>query len=58
MEIPNDSAMLASFLNMKLRDEYESLSSLCDDLELSEEEIVEKLAAAGFHYSKTNNRFS
>ncbi len=46
--IPNDPAMLASFLNTKLRDEYDSLSALCEDLGLDEEELRERLAAAGF----------
>lgn len=46
--IPNDPAMLASFLNTKLRDEYDSLSALCEDLGLDEEELRERLAAAGY----------
>ena len=32
--LPSDPDMLASFLNMKLRDQYASLDALCDDLEL------------------------
>ena len=32
MQLPEDPMMLLSFVNMKLRDEYDSLQALCDDL--------------------------
>ncbi len=54
-ELPKDINMLFSFINMKLRDEYSSLDSLCDDL--NEEELVHKLASAGFEYNKEMNKF-
>jgi hypothetical protein len=57
MYLPYDPAMLASVLNMKLRDNYESLDELCDDLELQRDEIEEKLQDAGFVYNPTANRF-
>ena len=56
--LPKDSAMLLSFVNMKLRDEYEDLSALCDDLELSEEEILAEMSALGYVYSAENRCFS
>ena len=31
MQLPEDPMMLLSFVNMKLRDEYDSLQALCDD---------------------------
>ena len=40
--LPNDPAMLLSYINMKLRDQYDSLERLCYDLDISESEIVEK----------------
>ena len=49
--------MLLSFLNMKLRDEYENLAALCDDLECSKEEILAKMRALGYGYSAENNCF-
>ena len=55
--IPNDPMMLMSFINMKLRDFYPSLESLCEDLDLDIKEITEKLAASGFEYSRENNKF-
>lgn len=55
--IPNEPAMLLSFVNMKLRDEYPTFSALCEDLELSADEIAEKLQAAGYRYDPQTNRF-
>lgn len=49
--------MLLSFLNMKLRDEYDSLDSLCDDMGIDKDAIVEKLRDAGFEYSVEQNKF-
>lgn len=55
--IPNDPAMLLSYVNLKLRDFYGSLQNLCDDLDVSEEEITEKLASIDYHYDKERNQF-
>lgn len=55
--IPNDPFMLLSFVNMKLRDSYETLERLCDDLDVSKDEIIDKLSAAGFEYSIEQNKF-
>lgn len=55
--MPKDPAMLLSFVNLKLRDCYDSLEALCEDLEADGEEIAEKLAAIDYHYDKEKNRF-
>ncbi len=55
--IPQDPVMLLSFINLKLRDYYGSLEQLCDDLDVSEQEITEKLAAIDYHYDKERNQF-
>lgn len=55
--IPSDPFMLLSFLNMKLRDEYDSLDSLCDDMGIDKDAIAEKLRDAGFEYSVEQNKF-
>lgn len=55
--IPQDTMMLMSFINMKLRDFYPSLDALCEDLEISREELEERLGKAGFEYSEENKRF-
>ncbi len=55
--IPQDPMILLSFINTKLRDEYSSLAELCDDMQLSEVELCERLRNAGFEYSEANNKF-
>ena len=55
--IPKDPVMLLSYVNLKLRDFYESLDSLCDDLEADREEITEKLASINYHYDEEKNQF-
>jgi hypothetical protein len=56
-ELPNDPIMLFSVVNMKLRDIYDSLDALCDDMNISKEQLCEKLAAAGYEYSEQYNKF-
>ncbi len=57
MYIPQDPAMLVSFINMKLRDQYTSLDDLCYDLDLDREALTERLAAAGYTFDETHCRF-
>ena len=55
--LPNDPAILLSVINTKLRDQYSSLAALCDDLDVSEDEIKNKLAGIGYIYDAAQNRF-
>ena len=55
--LPKDSAMLLSFVNMKLRDEYESLDALCDDLEEDRETLERRLGEEGYFYDGAQNAF-
>ncbi len=55
--IPNDPFILMSWANTKLRDEYQSLAALCDDLQLDMTEIRTKLDAVGFKYNEELNQF-
>ena len=57
MELPQDPMMLFSLINMKLRDFYPSLDSLCEDLNVSKEDIVNRLQAVGFEYNEEQNKF-
>lgn len=57
MEIPQDPFMLMSFINLKLRDYYDSLDTLCEDLGLDKEQLCDKLKSAGFEYSEENKKF-
>lgn len=56
--IPSDPVMLLSFVNMKLRDKYAGLEEMCEDLDISSAEIVEKLAKIDYHYDIEKNQFS
>ncbi len=56
--LPKDPFMLLSIINMKLRDQYSDLDSLCDDLDLDREELEQTLAAAGFSYNQQTNSFA
>lgn len=55
--LPHDPAMLLSYINMKLRDQYDSLEALCEDLDISESEIVEKLKTIDYIYDIEKNQF-
>ena len=57
MNIPEDPVMLFSYINMKLRDEYNSLDDLCEDLGIDKQEILRKLKSIGFEYDSVRNRF-
>ena len=55
--LPRDPYMLLSFVNMKLRDYYDSLEALCEDVGADPSEIEKILKDAGFQYDAENNRF-
>lgn len=57
MNLPNDAAMLLSFVNLKLRDYYQSLDALCSDLDVSRDEICEKLKTIDYEYDEETNQF-
>lgn len=56
-ELPQDPMMLFSVVNMKLRDFYSSLDELCDDMQINKQELMDKLASAGFEYNPESNKF-
>ena len=52
-----DPNMLLSIINTKLRDFYESLEDLCEDLDYDIEEINEILNNNGYYYNNDKNQF-
>ncbi|MGG7144364.1 DUF4250 domain-containing protein [Clostridium nigeriense] len=52
-----DPNILLSIVNMKLRDFYSNLKSLCDDMDINEEELKEKLNSVGYKYDQNINQF-
>ena len=58
MEIlPKDPAMLVSFVNMKLRDEYRTLEDFCAVYGLTEPQLKAELEAAGFEWMPDRRQF-
>lgn len=55
--IPKDPVMLLSFINLKLRDFYNSLDTLCEDLDVDAAEITDCLAGIDYHYDAQRNQF-
>ena len=55
--LPKEPNMLLSVINTKLRDFYDSLDSLCDDLDESKDEIIDLLSSIDFYYDKEKNQF-
>ena len=49
--------MLLSFINMKLRDHYNSLDELCDALNIQRPWLEDTLKQAGFEYNPNQNKF-
>jgi len=55
--LPNDPILLLSVVNMKLRDFYKDLNTLCRDLNVDKEELIEKLADIDYEYDEVTNQF-
>lgn len=56
-KLPEDPMILFSAVNMLLRDDYGSLDELCYDMDVDRSALEQKLQAAGFEYSESNNKF-
>lgn len=55
--VPKDPVMLLSYVNTLLRDYYSDLEALERGLELSVDEIKEKLASIDYEYDAERNQF-
>lgn len=49
--------ILLSVINTKLRDYYQNLDLLCEDLQISKEYLEAKLDAIDFKYDAERNQF-
>ena len=54
---PQDPMILLSYVNTKLRDFYPSLDALCDDLQVDQDEISQKLSILDCQYDPHRNQF-
>lgn len=57
MPIPTDPAILLSYINTQLRDNYPSLDELSKSLSVDENEIKSKLSSIGYEYNTELNKF-
>lgn len=55
--IPNDPAILLSYINTKLRDDYSDLDELCKSLCISRQTVESKLSTIGYVYDQSKNCF-
>lgn len=55
--IPKDAVMLLSFVNLKLRDCYQNLDDMCEDLDVDRQEIEQKLESIDYRYDAQQNQF-
>ena len=55
--LPKDANILFSFVNARLRDEYESFDELCAALDADGENVLKTLSGAGYVYSEAKNQF-
>lgn len=56
-KLPNDPNLLVSVVNTKLRDFYDSLDALCDDMGVDQNQLVLKLLSADYSYDARLNQF-
>lgn len=57
MKLPDDPVILLSVVNTMLRDKYSDLAALCDDYNIKEEIIIDKLLSIGYSYNNNQNQF-
>ncbi len=55
--IPRDPVMLLSFVNLKLRDYYDSFEAMCEDMDIDGADIRKKLEAIDYCYDEEKNQF-
>ena len=55
--LPKDPVMLLSFVNMQLRDNYNSLAELCKTFMVDENVITDKLGTINYQYDVSSNQF-
>nr|WP_296958864.1 DUF4250 domain-containing protein [uncultured Mediterraneibacter sp.] len=55
--LPGDPVMLLSVVNTKLRDFYPSLDTMCEEMELNQKELTDKLEMIDYEYDEQKNQF-
>lgn len=55
--LPGDPAMLLSYINTQLRDNYSDLTELCKSLDVDEISVCKILSSIDYMYDPDQNRF-
>ncbi len=55
--LPDDPMLCLSVVNTKLRDRYQDLDRLCEDLAVDKTALIEKLSGIDYEYDSTQNQF-
>ena len=55
--LPQDPNILLSYVNTKLRDEYPSLTALCEDLGADQSSLCRTFAGLDYRYDPVYNQF-
>ena len=55
--LPGDPVMLLSVVNTKLRDYYKSLDAMCEDMDISRQDLEQKLDMIDYMYDDKKNQF-
>lgn len=55
--LPTSPFVLLSYINTKLRDQYSSLESLLDDLNITKDEVDNILNSIGYFYDQNLNKY-
>lgn len=57
INLPKDPMLLLSVVNTKLRDYYNNLDALCEDMNIEKANIIHKLDSIGYEYDEVKNQF-
>ena len=57
MELPKDPMLLLSVVNTKIRDHYQTLDALCEDMDVNKEELINTLRGLDYEYDESRHQF-
>ena len=55
--LPKDPIILLSVINTKIRDQYHTLDSLCEDMQINKNELVDVLKGIDYEYDESRHQF-
>ena len=55
--LPKDPMILLSVINTKIRDQYHTLESLCEDLQIDKNELIDVLKGIDYEYDESRHQF-